>query len=146
LLQIFNFGIEAKDYIDNGNGTFGRPAGFDDNKDGLGIDYWWGRNDSLDLINEKVFSGYKDLFKDLSSYAVEYPVTKFVFDPAKVQPQISAVSDVVASFIPKLSLGKVKDAKAEVAAFRKALEAANYNQIRDEIQAQLTAFKAAEGK
>jgi maltose-binding protein MalE len=144
--RLFNLGIEGKDYINNGNGTFGRPAGFDDNKDGLGTDFWWGRNDSLELVNEKVFSGYKDLFADFSSYAVEYPVTKFVFDPAAVQPQIAAVADVCASYIPKLSLGKVKDPKAEVEAFRKALKDAGYDQIRDEIQKQLSAFKAAEGK
>jgi ABC-type glycerol-3-phosphate transport system substrate-binding protein len=144
--RLFTLGTEGTDYIVKEGGMFGRPAGFDDAKDGLGTDFWWGRNDSLELINEKIYGGYKDLFKEFNSYAVEYPITKFVFDPAKVQTQIAAVSEVCASYIPKLSLGKVKDPKAEVEAFRKALKDANYDQISYEIQAQLTAFKASEGK
>jgi len=144
--RLFNLGIEGVDYINNGDGTFGRPEGYDDAKDGHGIDFWWGRNDALELMNENVFSGYKELFNDFNSYAIDYPITKFVFDPANVQPQISAVADVCASYIPKISLGKVKDPKAEVEAFRKALKDAGYDQIRDEIQKQLSDFKASEGK
>jgi maltose-binding protein MalE len=144
--RLFTLGIEGVDYIDNGDGTFGRPEGYDDAKDGHGLDFWWGRNDKYELINENVYSGYKELFAEFDSYAIDYPITKFVFDPANVQPQIAAVADVCASYIPKISLGKVSDAKAEVEAFRKALKEAGYDQIRDEIQVQLDAFKAAEGK
>ncbi len=141
LYRLFNYGIEGEDYIITSDGKLDRPEGYDGTKDGLGINFWWGRTDKNELTDANWYDGKDEIYKEYDSYAIEYPLGKFVFDPANVSTQISALADVCATYMPKIAWGKNDDPKAEVANFRKALKDAGFDDVLKEIQNQLTQVK-----
>ena len=139
--RLLNYGIEGVDYIITADGKLDRPEGWDSSTDSLDSNFWCGRNDDLELINVKFYSGMADMYSDYDSYAIDYPYGKFVFDNSNVSSQIAAMADVCANYIPRIAFGKVDDPNAIVAEFRKQLKAAGYDQVLQEVQNQLNASK-----
>lgn len=141
IYRLYNYGIEGKDYLVTADNKLARPEGFDAAKDGLGTNFWCGRNDSLELTDSTWYAGRDDMIKNYNSYAIEYPYGQFIFDNSKVTSEIAAMADVCAKYVPKIAFGKVDDPKATVTAFREELKAAGYQKVFDEIQSQLKALK-----
>lgn len=141
IYRLYNYGIEGKDYLVTDDNKLARPEGFDAAKDGLGTNFWCGRNDNLELTDSTWYAGRDDMIKNYNSYAIEYPYGQFIFDNSKVTTEIAAMADVCAKYVPKIAFGKVDDPKAEVAAFREELKTAGYQKVFDEIQSQLKALK-----
>jgi len=141
IYMLYNYGIEGKDYTITKDNKLGRPEGWDQTKDALDTNFWCGRNDNLGLIDSKAYAGRADMVKNYNTYAIEYPYGQFIFDNSKSSTKISAMADVCAKYIPKISFGKVTDPKAEVAAFKKEMMAAGYQDVFNDIQEQLKASK-----
>lgn len=145
IYQFHNFGIEGVDYINNGNGTMGRPEGWDGTVDALDTNFWGGRMDKYQLDDEKEYAGKDELYATLAAGCKDYALGKFVFDPTPVQAEMAALSDVCATHIPSIAYGKAGDPAAAVEAFRDALNNAGYEKVKAELQSQLDALKASEG-
>ena len=143
--SLFTLGIEGEDYIVTEPGKFDRPEGFDASSDGLGIDFWWGRNDDLELIDATWYDGRDEIYAEFDTYAIDYPIAKFVFDPDPVSTQIAAISEVCATYIPSIAWGKTPDPAEYVADFQDALVDAGFDEFMNEVQSQLDAFKATIG-
>lgn len=143
--RFHNYGIEGVDYIDNGDGTFSRPEGWDSTIDNLDTNFWGGRMDEFQLDDTRTYAGKDELFKDLSDNCVEYALSKFVFDPTPVQAELSAMADVCATNIPGIAYGKAGDGQAAIDSFRSALTNAGHDKVIAEIQKQLDELKASEG-
>lgn len=141
IYRLYNYGIEGSDYLVTADNKLARPEGFDAAKDGLGTNFWCGRNDNLELTDSTWYSGREDMIKNYNSYAIEYPYGQFIFDNSKVTTEIAAMADVCAKYVPKIAFGKVDDPKATVAAFREELKAAGYQKVFDEINSQLKNLK-----
>ena len=146
IYMLLNYGIEGVDYIMNPDGTLGRPEGWDGTRDGLATNFWAGRMDKFEPINENWWTGTRGLIAELSGVAREYPLEKFAFDNTRVAAEVAAIGDVCASHLGLISYGKAGDPDKAVAAFRAALKAAGYEKMQAEIQSQLDAFKAANSK
>ncbi|HEX3021137.1 MAG TPA: ABC transporter substrate-binding protein, partial [Lachnospiraceae bacterium] len=139
--KLINYGIEGSDYILTSDGKLDRPEGWDESVDGLGSNFWCGRNDDLELENARHYAGKTDIYANYDTYAIDYPYGKFVFDNSNVSTQIAAMADVCANYIPRIAFGKVDDPKALVAEFREQLKAAGYDDVLKEVQNQLNASK-----
>lgn len=146
IYKLYNYGIEGVDYVVTAEGKLGRPEGWEQSTDEYTPNFWCGRNDDLELNNVTWYSGKDDMIANYNTFAIDYPYGKFIVDTSNIETQIAAMAEVCGEYVPKLAFGKVEDPKAEVAAFREAMMAAGYQQVFDELQAQLTAYKAAEGK
>lgn len=133
----FNYGIEDVDYVMVDENTFDRPDGWDKTLDGLDINFWWGRNDNLEMINNQDWDGKADMIAEYDTYAIDYPYSKLVVDTSAVETQIAAMSDVCASWIPRIAFGKVDDPVAAVATFREEMIAAGYNEVLENFQSQM---------
>jgi len=142
IYMYLNYGIEGVDYHINPDGTLGRPEGWEGVRNGLATNFWGGRMDRFEPINENWWSGTRELIDHLNSFAREYPLEKFAFDNTKVAAEVAAVGDVCSTYLASMAFGKMKTAPEEtVANFRRDLKAAGYDKLKAEIQAQLDAFK-----
>lgn len=143
LYRLFNYGVEGIDYIVTDDGKLDRPEGYDSTTMGLGTDFWWGRNDSLELDNVEHFDGKWELYDEYNSYAIDYPLGKFIFDKSSSETLSASIGEVCATYIPTIVWGKTDDPAAAIADFKEALEIAGLQDMLDEIQGQLDAYKAA---
>ena len=65
---------------------------------------------------------------------------KFTFDTSKVSTEMANIGNVVSKYKPLLHCGLVDDVDETLKEYRKALEAAGLEKVREELQAQLEAF------
>jgi hypothetical protein len=144
IYMYLNYGIEGTDYLINPDGTLARPESWDAAKMGLATNFWGGRMDKFEPMNEGWYKGTRELIAHLNSFAREYPLEKFAFDNTKVAAEVAAAGDVCATYLGSMAFGKIRGTPEDaVANFRRDLKAAGYEKIKAEIQAQLDAFKAS---
>ena len=146
IYRLFNYGIEGTDYVVTDDGKLGRPEGYDDSTDALGTNFWYGRNDNLELDNETWYSGKADIFANYDSYAIDSPYSQLVFETDDIASYMANMSDVFASYVTAIAFGKAGDPEKAVADFRKAMKDAGYDEVYKVLQDQLTAYKEYLGK
>ena len=141
IYMLFNHGFEGIDYIINEDGTFGRPAGFDEATDGLGTNFWGGRMDEFEPVWDTWWPGRTAFLQHLDSIASDYPLGNFVFNNSSVSAEMSALGEVMATRFPAIHFGKAGDPDRAVADLRDALRQAGFDRVIAEIQAQLDVYK-----
>ena len=147
IYMYLNYGIEGVDYVMNPNGTLGRPEGWDAVRHGLATNFWGGRMDKFEPLNENWYEGTADLIAYFNTFAREYPLEKFAFDNTRVATEVAAVGDVCATYLASIAFGKTGVTPEEaVANFRRDLRAAGYERVKAEIQSQLDVFKEANAR
>ncbi|MDR3249438.1 MAG: ABC transporter substrate-binding protein, partial [Treponema sp.] len=143
---LYNYGIEGKDYVVKSGGVFSRPDGWNSSTDAIDTNFWAGRMDEFEPVWDTWWSGRNDFVENLNSFAREYPLGKFAFDNSKVSAEMSAIGEVCATYIPSIHFGKTGNPDKAVADFRAALKQAGFDKVKAEVQAQLNALKATQGK
>ena len=140
IYRLFTLGIEGQQYVVNADGLYERPEGYtDDSVDGMSFNFWWGRNDDLELrsaLND--WAAYDVLLKEYDC-AVNYPYGQVVFDTTNVSVELDNISNLYNTYMPQIVFGKAADPEAYVAEFRAQLEAAGIETVMTELQAQLDA-------
>ena len=85
------------------------------------------------------------MYKKFDEIKKPFPYGKFVFDKTSVDPEMTAISQVVGEMGPAILFGKTKDPAQAVEEFRNKLKAAGFEKVKTEIQRQLDEFKKSEG-
>lgn len=147
IYRLFNYGIEGTNYIINDQGQLDRPAGYDKDTMEFASNFWYGRNDSLELPNATWYNeGRAARFEDYASYAIDYPYSQLVFNTDSIQAQLANLSNVYTSYVTAIAFGKAGDPEKAVNDFRQAMLDAGYEDVKAALQEQLTAYKAYLGK
>ena len=141
IYQLYNFGIEGKDYTVRNDGVFMRPAGYNPTTDNLDTNFWGGRVDAFEPAWDNWWSGRIAFVQNLNTFARDYPLEKFSFDNSRVSAEMAAIGDICSTALPSLHFGKTANPERAVADFRTALQRAGYDRVKAELQAQLTAAK-----
>ena len=139
--RLFNYGIEGQQYIINENGLMARPATYtEDAVDGINLNYWWGRNDALELHSALVdWDAYNALVAEYAKVKIEYPYGKVVFNREPIATELDNLTNVFKTYGNVITFGKAADPVAYVAEFRQALKDAGYEKALAEIQSQIDA-------
>ncbi|RAP74990.1 DUF3502 domain-containing protein [Paenibacillus montanisoli] len=138
--KLINYGLEGVQYeIKDGRRV--RPAGYDDARDSFYTDFWGGRMDKFEIPTDTEWSGMGDIYKKYDEIKKPFPYGKFVFDKTSVDPEMTAISQVIGELMPSILAGKAGDPTEAVNALRDKLKAAGYDKVKDEIQKQLDAYK-----
>jgi putative aldouronate transport system substrate-binding protein len=139
--RLFNYGIEGEQYIIDENGYMARPDTYtDDSVDGVSFNYWWGRNDNLELRSALVdWPAYDALMEQYGAVKIDYPYGQIVFDRDPISAELDNLSNVFRTYAPVLIFGKEDDPEAYVDEFRQALKDAGIDQAMAEVQSQLDA-------
>ena len=138
IYRLLTLGIEGQQYVINENGYYARPESYvDDSKDGSSFNYWWGRNDDLEVrsaLND--WPAYDKLLEEYQN-AINYPFGQVVFDTFNISMELDNLSNIYNTYMPQIVFGKAEDPEAYVAEFRAQLVAAGYETCLEEIQRQL---------
>ena len=140
--RLFNYGIEGKQYTvttTDGVDYLTRPDGYDATNDSIVTDYWWGRNDDLELPDATWDNdGKKKMSDEYDSFAIAYPYGQFVIDTDPISSEISSMSEVWETYMPQIAFGQSSDTKALVDEFRSKMKTAGYDDVQKYIQDQMT--------
>lgn len=137
--SIFNFGLEGEQYVIDERGYRGRPDTYtDDLTDGVSFNFWWGRNDDLEIRDAKVdWDAYDALVEEYNKVSIIYPYGQVVFNREPISVELDNLSNVYNTYVPVIAYGKMDDPEAYIAEFRDALKAAGLERAMEEVQAQL---------
>ena len=140
IYRLMQYGIEGEMYTLDENGYLVRPEGFQQNKDGVDLNYWWGRNDQLELRTaDKDWDAIDALYATYDAVKINYPYGKVVFELGNIQMYLDNLSNVYNTYMPRIVFGMMDDPEAYVAEFRAQLKAAGIDICMQEIQRQLSA-------
>jgi hypothetical protein len=139
--RLLNYGIEGAQYVLAADGkTMTRPEGYVEDTDGSSFNYWWGRNDSLELLSPNTAVAQKDvLIKAYDSCCVPYQYGQVVFDRTPISAELDNLTNIYNTYMPQIVFGKQADPEAYVAEFRAQLKAAGYEKVIAEVEKQLAA-------
>jgi putative aldouronate transport system substrate-binding protein len=145
IVNLVTFGIEGRDYIAKPDGTIGYPEGITAQTVPYHmVEFLYGNQFLM-----KVWEGNPpDLRQQILKENREAPVSAlmgFLFNPASVQNELSAVTNVLAQYRTSLEIGIV-DPETELPKFLKALDDAGAERIIAETQRQLDAWKTVNEK
>ena len=141
--RLFNYGIEGKQYEfvnpdDESDKLIQRPASYDQTNDEIVTDFWWGRNDDLELRwSDRYWDGLDEISKIYDSVAIDYPYGKFVVDMSPISSYISSMSEVWDSYMRQIAFGQSDDPHALVDEFRDRMNTAGYQEVLSYLQDQM---------
>ena len=145
IYRLMQYGIEGDMYTLDENGYLVRPEGFDQAKDGVDLNFWWGRNDDLGLRTaDKDWEAIDALYASYDAVKINYPYGRVVFDLSNIQMYLDNLSNVYNTYMPRIVFGMNDDPEAYVAEFRAALQNAGIETVMEEVQNQINAVYAAE--
>lgn len=140
IYRLMQYGIEGDMYTLDENGYLVRPDGFEQGVDGVDLNYWWGRNDQLELRTaDKDWEAIDALYSTYDGVKINYPYGKVVFELSNIQMYLDNLSNVYNTYMPRIVFGMMDDPAAYVAEFRQQLQNAGIEICMTEIQNQINA-------
>lgn len=140
IYRLMQYGIEGDMYTLDENGYLVRPEGFEQGVDGVDLNYWWGRNDQLELRTaDKDWEAIDALYNTYDAVKINYPYGKVVFELSNIQMYLDNLSNVYNTYMPRIVFGMMDDPAAYVAEFRQQLQNAGIEICMTEIQNQINA-------
>ncbi len=141
--DLFNYGILGEQYEMTADGLRKRPAGYTDDANSITTNYWWGRNDDLEIRDARgAWTQYDQISAVYESCALDYPYGQIVWNIDNINTQLENISDVQANYMTRIAYGKFDNAEKFVAEYREALKKAGINDVITEVQKQVDAFLA----
>ena len=143
--RLLNYGIEGEDYIVTDDGKLDHPEGYDSSTDGLGSNFWMGRNDDLELQDATWWDGTQDFISNLDTKAYDYPFENLIIDNTSIESKQAAIANVLSKYMPQLAYGQADDPKATIDKMRSELKDAGYDDVKESLQKDLDEFVAEHG-
>jgi putative aldouronate transport system substrate-binding protein len=142
LINLIDWGIEGKHYVEKSDGTIGFPEGVDANNTGYGLgqDWLFGNQLIAHVWEGNDPNNYKILAENNKTAPISNALG-FTFDSSKVKTEIASVSNVVNQYQPGLDTGSV-DPDKHLPEFISKLKDAGIDRIIAEKQRQLDEWVA----
>lgn len=139
--KLFNYGLEGVQYEITPEGYRKKPEGYTAEKDEIVTNYWWGRNDDLELREDGLnWDKYEALIAEYDKVKIPYPYGKFVPDMTNIQAQVNNINEIHETYMGQMTFGRYKGTAEEfVAEYRTALKNAGIEDVIKELQTQLDA-------
>ena len=145
--DLFNYGIEGRQYVITQNGYRSKPAGFDSQKDTIITNYWWGRNDALEIRDtHTAWDKFDEISKIYNEKKIDYPYSQIVWNIGDISRELANIADVWAQYMPHICYGKMDNPESYVADFRAALKKAGIETVIVNLQKQIDDFNAQQSK
>lgn len=135
--NLINYGIEGVQYKKNSEGYRESIP----NSKSITTNYWWGRNDALEIRDTKTaWNKFDEMCAEYNKYKIDYPFGKIVWDLTPIASEIADVVDVFGDYMISICYGQNENPEQYVAEFRVKLKEAGIEKIVAEIQKQLNEF------
>ena len=140
--RLFNYGVEGVSYEITEDGMRKTPDGYNSATDGISVNYWWGRNDDLEIKDATMnWDAIEKLYKEYDSIKIDYPYGQFVPNVDDIQSKIDNINDIHTTYMKQIAFGKYKGTAEEIVAeYQDALKKAGIDDVTAELQAQFDAL------
>ena len=140
--RLLRYGIEGIQYVISSEGMLERPSGFNEERDSIITNFWWGRRDVLEIPES--FSAWDDYYELLDSYermAIDYPWDGIAFATPEIIGKLSSILEICDKYIPEITYAQYEcTPEEEVAEFRRELKEAGFEEITKKIQEILNTY------
>ncbi len=140
--KLFNYGIEGVSWELNDEGLRQQPEGYTDEKAGMVTNFWWGRNDDLEIRSAQTnWDAVDKLYDEYDSIKIEYPYGQFVAEVDDIQAKIQNINEIQTNYMKQIAFGKYSGTAEEIVAeYQQKLKDAGIDDVTAELQAQLDAL------
>lgn len=140
IYTLFNYGIKGISWDTNEEGLRILPESYNSDTDNINgtVNYWWGRNDDLEIKDaSRNWDAIDVLYDEYDKIKIEYPYGQFVPDVTSIDAYISNINEIFENYMKQISYGKYNGSAEDIVAeFQKALEAGGINEVTAELQRQ----------
>ena len=139
--KLFNYGIQGRQYDITADGKRVQAAGFDREQDEISINYWWGRNDDLEILDARMdWDAYNKLVADYDKVSIIYPYGQFISNLDPIQAQLNNINEIHDNYMKQISFGKYQGSAEDIVArYRADLKKAGIEEVIKEFQRQIDA-------
>jgi putative aldouronate transport system substrate-binding protein len=142
IVNLLTFGIEGRDYVTRPNGTITYPEGVTAQTVPYHmVEFVYGNQFLMHIWEGNPPDLRQQALKENQTAPVSATMG-FLFNPAQVQNELSAVTNLLNQYRPPLETGTV-DPETELPKFLKALDDAGAQKIINETQKQLDAWRGS---
>lgn len=136
--RLINYGVEGVSYEIDENGMRKNPEGYDGNRDGITTNFWWGRNDDLELKDSALnWDAINALYAEYDKIKIDYPYGQFVPNVDDIQSKIENINDIHTTYMKQISFGKYQGSAEDIVAeYQAALQKAGIDDVTAELQRQ----------
>ena len=134
--RLLKNGIEGIQYELTKDGMLERPSGYNENKDGIVTNFWWGRRDEYEIPDSSYsWDEYYSLVDSYEHIAIDYPWDGVPFSTPQINEELGPIVAIFDKYIPQLSTGQYDETpEQKVAEFREELMKAGFERITGQIQ------------
>ena len=136
--RLINYGVLGKSYDINDEGMRITPEGYNSATDAITTNFWWGRNDDLELKDATMnWDAIEDLYAEYDKIKIDYPYGQFVPNVDDIQSKIDNINEIHTNYMKQIAFGKYTGTAEEIVAeYQAALEKAGINDVTAELQKQ----------
>ncbi|GEM_PF-123103 len=140
--DLFNYGIKGRSYDVDENGMRFTPDSYVADKDSISTNWWWGRNDDLEIPSASMnWDAINALYDEYESFAKLYPWENFVPEMDAIQSYVDNCQEVYTKYMKLICYGQYDGEPADmVAEFQQALRDAGAEKVTEALQEQFDAF------
>ncbi len=134
--RLFRYGIEGIQYDLTAEGMLEKPSGYNEEKDSILTNFWWGRRDEFEIPDSSyAWDEYYGLVDSYEHVAISYPWDGIPFSSPQINQQLDEIVKIFDEYIPQINSGQYEgSAEQKVAEFRDALMKAGFERITGQIQ------------
>ncbi len=134
--RLIRFGIEGIQYVYTKDGRIEKPSGYNESRDSIVTNFWWGRRDEFELSDKSyAWDEYIDLTEDYNRVAVDYLWDGYNFQFGIDNDQLKKILAVCDEYVPKIAYGQYAESpEEEVEKFRTKLKDAGFENLTRQIQ------------
>ena len=137
--DLINYGQKGVQWDVNDEGLRTVPESYNSDTDGITTNFWWGRNDLLEIRDAtKEWDTIDALYAEYDDVKIAYPYGKFVADVDDIQSYINNINEVNTNYMKQIAFGKYTGTAEEIVAeYQQALKDAGMDIVIEELQKQL---------
>lgn len=141
---LFNYGIKGVSWDENEAGLRITPDGYNSDTDNINgmTNYWWGRNDDLEVKDaRRNWDKIDELYDEYDKIKIEYPYGQFVPEVDSIEAYISNVNEIHTNYMKQIAYGKYSGTAEDIVAeYQQALKDAGIDEVTAELQKQFDAL------
>ena len=136
--KLFNYGIQGVSWDVNDEGLRITPEGYNSDTDGMVTNFWWGRNDDLEIKDSTMdWDKIDKLYEEYDKIKIEYPYGQFVPDIDSIKDKIENINEIHTNYMKQIAYGKYSGSAEDIVAeYQEKLKAAGIDDVTAELQRQ----------
>lgn len=134
--RLLRYGIEGSQYVITEDGLLEKPSGYNENREGIVTNFWWGRRDEFEIPDSSFsWDDYYSLSNSYDHLAMKYPWDGVPFYTPQINKEMVKIVAVFDEYMPLITTGKYEQTPEElVAEFREELMKAGMERVTGQLQ------------